>query len=166
MFLALAPRNLPGINRITLDIRVLVFGLALSVVCGVIVGLIPAIRILRSNLEATLRTENARNTTSHTRARTFEPLVGAQVALTLALLIASGLMLKSLGRLLAVPTGFDTANLMTVTLSLPYAKHAWSYNARFSERIVEEIERLPGIEAAGAIRGIPMHEAEFIGPHY
>src|SRR6266516_1194723 len=109
--------------------------LAVTILCGVVVGLIPALRVLRFDLESTLRAENSRSATSHSRAKTFEPMLVLQVALTLALLIGSGLMVKSLNRLLQVDAGFERRNVITTTLSLPSAKHAWAYNARFSENV-------------------------------
>lgn len=81
--------------------------------------MIPALRILKFDIDAPLRAENSRNATSHKRARTYEPLLVLQVALTLALLIGSGLLIKSLSRLLDVAPGFETQNLIATTLSLP-----------------------------------------------
>jgi hypothetical protein len=154
----LAPVNLPRVSQISLDGRAVAFTIAVTLVCGVLVGLIPPLRVLRFNLESTLRAENSRNATSHRRARTSEPLLVLQVALTLVLLIGSGLMLKSLNRLLAVSPGFQSRNVVTAVLSLPSAKHAWRYNAVYAERVAERIRTLPGIEAAGTVRGIPLSE--------
>jgi hypothetical protein len=161
--IGMAPPNLPRLSQISLDGRVLAFVFGVTITCGILVGLIPAVRLLKFDLESALRTENARNATSHTRARTYEPLLALQVALTLALLVGSGLMIKGLERLFAVAPGFDTSNLITTTLSLPGAKHAWKYNATFSERVVARIRAVPGVEAAGAIRGLPLNEARFDG---
>src|SRR5262249_18176039 len=141
--ISLAPPNLPRLNQISLDLRVIVFTGVVTLLCGFIVGLIPALRVLRFDLESTLRAENSRTATSHSRARTYEPLIVLQVALTVVLTIGSGLMIKSLNRLLAVAPGFQVSNLLTTTVSLPSAKHQWSYNARFGDRILEQIKALP-----------------------
>jgi predicted permease len=129
--------------------------------CGLLVSIIPILRVLKFDVDATLRAENAKGVTSHLRVRTYEPLLALQIALTLALTIGSGLMVKSVIRLFAVPVGFDSENVVTTTLSLPSAKHAWKYNAVFSERVVEHLRALPGIEAVGVIRGLPMNESRF-----
>jgi len=159
--IALAPGNVPRLSQVSLDGKVLGFALATTLACGLIVGLIPALRVLKFDIESPLRKENSRNVTSYRRARTYEPLLVLEVALTLVLLIGSGLMFKSLNRLLSVDPGFETKNLITTTLSLPSGKHAWNYNATFSGRVVDRVRALPGVEAAATIRGIPMSEVLF-----
>jgi putative ABC transport system permease protein len=163
----LAPPNVPRLSQTPLDLQVLGFVLLITLICGLAVGLIPVLRILKFDLESTLRAENSRNATSHARARTYDPLLTLQVALTLVLTIAAGLMVRSLDKLLAVPPGFHSTNLPTATLSLPSAKHAWAYNAQFGEQVVERIQALPGVESAAYIRGVPLegNETRFQG-HY
>jgi putative ABC transport system permease protein len=161
VLVAVAPPGLPRIADISMDMRVFGFATAAAILCGVVIGLIPALRILKFDLEPTLRGENSRNATSHARARTYEPLIVVQVALTLSLLIGSGLMFKTLSRLFGVAPGFQAANVITTTVSLPSAKHAWSYNSRFIESVLDRVRQIPGVEAAGAIRGIPMNEVRF-----
>jgi len=165
-FIRLAPSRLPRLSEVAIDGRALGFAIAVTLLCGACVGLIPALRLLKFNLEATLRADQSRNATSHKRAKTFEPLVVLQVALTLSLLIGSGLMIRSLQRVLSMEPGFNTANVITTTLSLPSAKHAWKYNATFSEQVVQRVRAVSGIEAVGAIRGLPMNEARFNIPLY
>src|SRR5262249_3702049 len=157
-FIRLAPSRLPRLSEIAIDGRVLTFAFGITVLCGAGVGLIPALRLLKFNLEAALRADHSRNATAHKRAKTFEPLIVVQVALTLTLLVGSGLMIRSLQHVLAVETGFNPANVITTTLALPSAKHAWNYNATFAERVVQRVRAIPGIEAVGAIRGLPMNE--------
>jgi predicted permease len=156
-----APANLPRMNQISVDLRVLGFAIVVTIGSGLLVGLIPILRVLKLDIESLLRSENGRNATSHRRARTYEPLLTLQVALTLALMIGSGLMLKTFRELFAVPMGFQPGNVLTTTLSLPSAKHEWRYNAVFSERVLERVRALPGVEAAGTIRGLPMNESRF-----
>jgi putative ABC transport system permease protein len=164
LLVSLAPAGVPRLNETSIDGHVFGFALAATLICGVIIGLIPAFRVLKFDLESTLRAENSKTSTSHARARTYEPLLVLQVALTLALLIGSGLMFKSLNRLLAVSPGFRASNVITATLSLPSAKHAWSYNSRFIERVIDRVREIPRIEAVGGIRGIPLNEVRFYGP--
>lgn len=168
VLIQLAPAGLPRLNQISLDWRVLLFAVAVAILCGVLVGLIPALRILRFDVESTLRSENSRNATSHRRARTCEPLLALQVALTAVLMVGSGLMIRSLDRLLAVSPGFHATNVTTVTLSLPSAKHAWSYNAEFADRVMERVKTLPGVAQAAYIRGVPLdgNEVRFYSPYW
>jgi putative ABC transport system permease protein len=116
---------------------------------------------LRTRQRDAFTAVNSRSATSRARARAHEPLLVLQVALTLALVIGSGLLFKSLYRLLEVAPGFDASNVMTTMLSLPSGKHAWSYNSRFIERVIDRVRDLDVIEAAGAIRGIPMKSVPF-----
>jgi predicted permease len=156
-----APAGLPRVAEISTDLRVFGFAAILALAGGVFIGLVPALRILKFDLEPTLRGENSRNSTSHVRARTFEPLLVLQVALTLALLIGSGLMFKTLNHLLGVAPGFERSDVIITTLSLPSAKHAWNYNSRFIENVLDRVRPLPGVVAAGAIRGVPLNETRF-----
>jgi len=163
VLLALAPAGLPRISAISIDGRAFLVAGAAALASGIVIGLASWLRVLKTDLESTLRSENSRNATSHARARTYEPLLAAQVALTLALLIGSGLMFKSVNRLLGLAPGFNPSNAVTTTLSLPSAKHAWSYNSRFIERVLDRVREIKGVDAAGAIRGVPMKEVVFSG---
>jgi putative ABC transport system permease protein len=166
VFIRLAPSRLPRLTEVGIDARALGFALGVTVLCGACIGLIPALRLLKFNLEPALRADHSRNATSHKRAKAFEPLIVVQVALTLSLLIGSGLMIRSLQHVLSVESGINTTNVITTTLSLPSAKHAWNYNAAFADRVVQRVRDIPGIEAVGAIRGLPMNEARFVIPLY
>ena len=97
------------------------------------------------------------------RHRAIGGLVACEVALTLILLIATGLMIRSAVRLLRVDPGFNAENLLTMTISLPNNKFEWKHNAVFSRQVIESIKSLPQVRDAAVIQGAPMHPGSFWG---
>ena len=81
--------------------------------------------------------------------------------MTLMLLIASGLMVKSASRLWQSDPGFDTSNLLTMTISLPNNKFEWRHNVVFSRDVMRSLQAMPGVRDAAVIQGVPMHVGSF-----
>lgn len=163
IILALAPENLSrdaiiarGVN-IPIDYRVLVFTLLLSVLTGIIFGLLPALQAMNPNLTKALK-ESARGSTDSTRSRRIRgTLVVSEVALALILLIGAGLMLKSFMHLQSINPGFNSANLLTAQIALPDLKYKeGEQRSAFFQRAMERISALPGVQAAGATTSLPM----------
>ncbi|HWP41819.1 MAG TPA: FtsX-like permease family protein, partial [Blastocatellia bacterium] len=135
------------------DLMVLAFTAAVAIATGLLFGLAPARQAYRLGLEAGLR-EGMRGGTSASARRTSSALVAAQFALSLLLLVGAGLLLKSFQRLISVNPGFQTDNILTLSLSLPDKKYGTAeQSVRFFESLVERVRGLPGVEAAGLIAG-------------
>jgi predicted permease len=83
--------------------------------------------------------------------------------MTLVLLIATGLMVKSANRLWQIDPGFDTQNLLTMTISLPNNKFEWRHNVVFSRQVIRSIEAMPEVRDAAVVQGGPMHVGSFSG---
>jgi putative ABC transport system permease protein len=83
--------------------------------------------------------------------------------MTLILLIATGLMVKSANQLWHIDPGFDTRNLLTMTISLPVNKFHWSHNVVFSRQVIRSIEAMPEVRGAVVIQGVPMRAGSFYG---
>src|SRR5580704_5448576 len=115
--LALLPAALPRAQEIGLDIRVLVFTVAISVIAGVLFGMVPALRTSRQDLHDTLK-EGSRSV-SGVHHRTQNAFVVVEMAMALVLLTGAGLMIRSLVRLWSVSPGFDSHNVLTFNVSLP-----------------------------------------------
>ncbi|HTA23964.1 MAG TPA: ABC transporter permease [Terriglobales bacterium] len=115
--LALLPAALPRAQEIGLDIRVLVFTTAISVIAGVLFGMVPALRTSRQDLHGTLK-EGSRSV-SGVHHRTQNAFVVVEMAMALVLLTGAGLMIRSLVRLWSVSPGFDSHNVLTFNVSLP-----------------------------------------------
>jgi len=155
LLLALAPDNIPRLNEITIDPRVLIFTLAISLLTGLIFGLVPALQSSRPDLSDALK-EGARGSTGGSRL--FRNLfVVAEMALALVLLVGAGLMLRSFFQLHQVKTGFDTDHVLTMRVQLPTAKYQQpQQRAEFFKRAQERLAALPGVKSVGAISYLPL----------
>ena len=160
---ALAPEN-PSrdaiITRgvgITMDYRVLFFTLLLSVLTGVIFGLLPVIQASNPDLNKALK-DSGRSTTGSVRSRRLRGvLVVSEIALALILLVGAGLMLKSFMGLQSISPGFNSDNLLTMQIALPELKYKDAQQrTAFFQQVIERVKGLPGVQAVGATTGLPM----------
>src|SRR5207249_5360899 len=117
--LRLVPENLPRLNEISISWSVLLFALTASVVSGVLFGLAPALQAGRIDLNHALKQEGRASTGSGERARTRRGLVITEFALSLVLMIAAGLLLRSFWDLLNVQLGFTPQSVISVRTRLP-----------------------------------------------
>jgi len=163
--LPLAKDFLPRVEYIHLDAWVLLFTVALSLLTGVLFGLLPAFQNSRTRqLNETLK-EGGRTSEASGNHAVRKGLVISEVALALVLLIGSGLALKSFARLMHVDAGFDSAQVLTFTVSLPQVYDPQPDLRRvgapqrvvtFFQETLSRIERLPGVKAAGAVSNLPL----------
>ncbi len=119
---AFTQTNLPQVADIPMDLRVLSFTVAISVLSGILFGLTPSLQLSRPNLGGTLSDEGRGSTGSRRRNRVRSVLVAAQVALSMVLLIGSGLLIRSFMRLRMVDPGFGAKNTLTAQ-DVPSAGH-------------------------------------------
>ncbi|MEK6321123.1 MAG: ABC transporter permease [Acidobacteriota bacterium] len=153
----LARSKLPRIEEIDTDWRVLLFTLAVSLGTGILFGLWPALRAVKMGTYEILKEGGAVAGAAHGRDRARGFLVISEMALSLVLLIAAGLMISSFVRLLQVPKGFDPGNIVTFGLSLSGTRYAEpAMRARVFDQVLERMSSLPGIEAAGAVNDLPL----------
>ncbi len=139
-----------------LDVRVLCFTVAVSVLTALVAGLVPALLFPRLNLSACLR-QGDRGASGHSHDWLRNILVAAQVALTLALLVSFGALWQSLNKLRQAPMGYQTDKAMAFTVTpdaLRYPTDA--QQAAFMRQIVRGLSELEGVEAAGSISATPM----------
>ncbi len=151
----LGKSNIPRVENIHLDGLVLWFTLALSLGSGLIFGLAPALQTTHLDLNETLK-EGGRTGAGGRRAqRLRSALIVTEVALTLALLVGAGLLIRSFWRLQQVDPGFRTDHLLTLRVSLDGSKYREGAQvASFFEQLQERLAALPGVEAASATTGI------------
>lgn len=155
ILLTLSPRDMLSLTAVSMDKRVLGFAVLVSVVTSLIFGLLPAVESSRRQTSESLK-EGGRGNTGSRSQRALNWFVVAQVALSLMLLVGSGLMIKSLRRLQAVDPGFDRTNVTTVAVSLPRSKYPESQQKiDFFKRLLTNIRQLPGVTAAGIGSGPP-----------
>ena len=144
-----------NIGEVTLDVRVLAFAIALTAVAGAAAGLIPALSASRPEVTDVMKAGGRGHTGVRRRART--ALVIGEVALAALILVGAGLVLRSFTGLLAQPLGFETANRLTFTVSVPSTRYAGGDRRRVAlEEIERRLEHLPGVSSAGAISLLPI----------
>jgi predicted permease len=173
LLLSLVPDSLPRLNDISINWNVLVFALVTSVVAGVIFGLAPALQTGRLDLTHTLKVAGRGATGSGEQARTRRLLVVTEFALSLVLMIAAGLLLRSFWDLFKVPLGFQPENVMAVRVWLPVPNDpdtdiygTASQESPFIREVLRRAGMLPGVKeiAVGGIESIPLDHARNLMP--
>ena len=146
---------MPRIDAIRLDVRVFAFALALTALIGVLVGLVPALGALRTDVAGSLQHGTRRTTGGRSRGRS--TLVVAEVALALVLLVSAGLLVRSVRRLVSVPPGFDPSNIVTmqvVQAGRPFDSD--TVRLQFLEQVLAAVRRVPGVVSVGATSQLPL----------
>jgi putative ABC transport system permease protein len=151
-----APAGLPQAGDNSIDWRVLVFTLAVSIFTGLGFGLAPAISSARSNLNLVLRSGGRGGTGGRSRTRLRDVLLICEVACSAALLIGAGLLIRSLLHLQETKPGFRTDHVLTMQLSLPPARYPGLKVALFYEQLLNRLAPLPGVRSAGICRFLPL----------
>jgi putative ABC transport system permease protein len=158
LLVAIIPNDTPRLAEIRLDRWVLGFTFLLSFLTGLVFGLVPAWQASKTDLHETLK-EAARNLSGGgLRSQKFRSaLVIAEIALSLLLLIGSGLMVKSFIHLQEVSPGFNPDNLLTFEVSLPKTQYPEdAQKIAFYKEVVQRIQTLPGVQNAAASSGLPL----------
>jgi putative ABC transport system permease protein len=157
----LIPASVPFAQGATVDRTVLLFTLIVASLTALVTGIIPALRVSSASPGDAMKLEGRSSTPGRGRQRLVAILVASEVAMTLVLLIATGLMVKSANRLWQIDPGFDARNLLTMTISLPNNKFAWRHNVVFSRQVIGSIEAMPEVRDAAVIQGVPMRAGSF-----
>jgi len=144
-----APLDIPGLQDVHMDFPALAFVALVSIASGVLFGVLPAWRTARADPQAAL-TAAGRGTTDRTGGRVRGLLIASEVALSAVCLVAGGLLLNSFVRLIHVDPGFRPDHAIALELSLPDVRYAdREARGRFVKPLLERIEALPGVVAAG-----------------
>jgi len=164
--LKLAPPDLPRVNEIALSPGVLLFAFFVSVLTGVIFGLVPALQTVRPNQAGNLREGSRGSGSSKQQIRISRVLVASEIALSLVLLIGAGLLLRSFWQLLEVRPGFEPHRLLTAKIWLPFpndpaedAYRVTEKRAAFYQEVLRRVSGLAGVEqaAVGSAPSLPMN---------
>ena len=155
--LALNPIPIPSYNKIGIDMTVLVFTLAASVITGIVFGLAPAWQTLRLDLSSALK-EGGRGAVVETRQRRLSSLlVIAEMAMAMVLLIGAGLLLRSFARLLDVKPGFTTENLLTMQVGLPNTSYQQPQKrVQFFQQLEATLKAAPEVSDVGVVTRLPL----------
>ncbi|MBJ6765291.1 ABC transporter permease [Myxococcaceae bacterium JPH2] len=152
--LHIVPPDLLRLGEVRMDGRVLAFTSGVSLMTGLLFGVMPALQASSPELSLVLRRGgNGRATEARSRSRS--ALVVAEVALAVVLLISAGLLMRSLWRLQSVDPGFQVDSMLTWKLSLPVDKYPSARQAEFFEQVRQQVAALPGVMSVGAVSDLP-----------
>ncbi|HEX7173828.1 MAG TPA: ABC transporter permease [Pyrinomonadaceae bacterium] len=153
--IALSPAELPRIDQVRLDGRVLLFALGVSAATALFFGLLPALRSSQPDLQESLKEASRSATAGAARHRLRGFLVVTEFALALVLLVGAGLLVRSFMRLLEVDPGFSAERALTLQVHVYDQYPKPEQQAVFFEQALERLRALPGVEAAGAASAPP-----------
>jgi predicted permease len=158
LLLLLDKSALPQVNVISVDGRVLLFSAGLALLIAVTLGLLPAVRLGRKDLQAGLKESGRGQSADVAKKRLRGALVAAQVALTLVLFAGAGLLGRSFLKLMQVDPGFKTESAVAMTLSLPSTITPQEDEGlrQFYLQLLERVRSLPGVTAVGGINVLPL----------
>ena len=158
LLLKLAPQNLPRMSDVSLDGRALAFTAAVTLLTGLIFGLVPALQASKPNLTETMKDAGGRGSTEGGRRQFVRgSLVVLEMASALLLLVGAGLLIKSFWRLQRIDPGFNPNNALTASVTLPSRKYPEeNQQSAFFQQLLEKVRALPGVQAAGASNVVPL----------
>jgi putative ABC transport system permease protein len=157
LILAAAPADLPRLDEIHLDARVLIFTVAISVLTGLLVAVLPVWHFTGADPQEAIQPGSMRATAARANSRLRSLLVALEVGLSTMCLLAGGLLLHSFANLLATDRGFDIQRIVTVDVNLPSGRYPTvEARATFVRSVLQGIESLPGIVSAGVSNKLPL----------
>jgi putative ABC transport system permease protein len=152
--------NVPRLGQVTLNLTVLLFTLGVCLAAAVLFGMVPAAQVARLDLNRSLREEGRGLAGRAGGNRIQRVLAVSEVAMSVVLVIAAGLLLRSFDRLLRIDPGFNVKNLLTVNINLPSSRY--QDNPRVTalyDQLLEQVRALPGVVSAAATSGLPLTNA-------
>jgi len=159
------PANLPRLEEIHMDGYVLLFTFGLSVLTGIVFGLVPSIQYSRMELTERLKDDGHWQIGGHRSHKTRNILVVSEVALSVVLLVSSALLLKSLFQLLRVDVGFDPRNVLAMNVSLPFARYPKPEERRnLYLNLLQRVGNVPGVEGVAATNPPPLNSEGYNTP--
>ena len=156
----LTPTTYTVYQQVRVDLRVLAAMLLLAAASGLLFGLAPAMSLSRHDLVEAFKGDGTRTTSSRHSAWLRKGLAVAEVALCMLLLIGAGLLMQTFAKMRAVDPGFDVRNVVTARMSMQGDRYATSEDVnRFFERGLDQIRRIPGVQSAAVVNGVPIARA-------
>ncbi len=166
LLLALQPQGIPRLEEIGVDATAVAFTLLISLLSGLFIGAVAALRYGSPDLVPALKDGGRGGTVGKARHRARQGLVVTQIALALVLLVGAGLMLRSFWRLISVNPGVDPAGVLTLQLNLPESEYeSGSRTALFYTQLLEKVRALPGVAKAGTVSVLPLSGSNSMSSH-
>jgi putative ABC transport system permease protein len=159
--------DLPRLDEVRVDATVMWFAVGLTLSTGVVMGSVPAWRLTAGNPQEVLRAGSHTVTEARRGRRVRDALIAVEVGLSAALLLVAGLLIASLNRLLQVDKGFETEHVLTLAVDTagPLYENPAARDQVFG-RVLDNISRIPGVEAAGLITQLPLEGNTWNDPIY
>jgi putative ABC transport system permease protein len=155
--ITLRPANLPRLDETALDGTVLGFTALLAIVTGVLFGLLPALQLSRPDVTGILKDGGRSGTAGRSRQLARQSLVVLQLASSVVLALAAGLLIRSLIELNRIDLGFNPTNVLTAQLQVPATAYPQPADVvRFHRQVTERVSQIPGVRAAGSVRVLPL----------
>ena len=145
---AIGPRDIPRLTTVRLNGTVLLFTFGVSLICTLLFGLVPALRLSKAGLGESLTARVRGATSSASAGRLRDVLVTSEIALSLVMVLAAGLLLQTLWHLQRVNPGFDPSHVLTFDLSLPDNGYTGAKRVALFEELVSRIHTVPGVTSA------------------
>ena len=153
----LGPASIPRLAEASIDARLFLFALGVSVATGILFGIAPAIQVSGANLNAALTEGGRGGTTGRSGRMVRNALVVAEVALAVVVLIGAGLLMRSFVRLRSADPGFQPSGLLTLRVPLAGGRNAApDRRIAFFQQVADRVATLPGVRAVGAVNGLPL----------
>jgi putative ABC transport system permease protein len=156
--LRFVPQNLPRLDQVAVDARVLLFAALVSIATGVLFGVLPAWRMSRLDPSLALREGTRTMTTGRGQHRLHSALVIAETAIGMVLLIGAGLLIHSFIRVLNVDPGFDPHHVLTASIDLPDNQYPSLKKVQFQQELLSRLAALPGVESVSSGYPIPLSQ--------
>jgi putative ABC transport system permease protein len=158
LLIAISPADVPRLDQVGLDARVLGFTVGVAGLVGLLFGLAPALHVSKADLNDVLKEGGRGSSEGHGRNRVRALLVVSEIALSVLLLIGAGLLIKSFVLLRDVNPGFDAENVLTMRMALFDSRYYRDLQLQpaFFRELTSRVSALPGVEAAGATVSLPL----------
>jgi putative ABC transport system permease protein len=162
LLIAVSPPNTPRFDEIRINWQVFLFAFGVTILAGLLFGLVPALKTSRFELNDTLKESGRSGGPGGTRNRVGGLLIVSEVALSFVLLAGAGLLIKSFAMLREIDTGFKSDNVLTFRLGLPPGKYKLGEgDAHIYQQLIEKVKGVPGVENAGTVSSLPLYGDDF-----
>ena len=157
LLIAMIPPDSPRLNEISINWQVFGFTLGVTVLAGLMFGLLPALQTSRPNLNATLKDSGQRGSETGGRNRVGALLIVSEIALSFVLLAGAGLLIKSFLHLRQTDPGFNPDNVLTMRVGVPGKKYAQGEpRAQIYKQLIDAVKATPGVQSAAAVLSLPL----------
>ena len=162
LLIAMSPPHTPRFDEIRINWQVFLFAFGVTILAGLLFGLMPALQTSRFNLNDTLKDSGRSGGPGGTRNRVGGLLIVSEVALSFVLLAGAGLLIKSFAMLRQINPGFKPDNVLSVHVNLPPGQYkTGEERVQVFRQLLDQVKRIPGVENAGAVLSLPLHGDTF-----